>query len=137
MVPVNYLAVFAAAVSSMIIGSLWYGPIFGKKWMALSGISMGSGKPSGMGKSYALMFVGSLVTAYALSHFLVFASAYMNASGASAGIMAGFWAWLGFIAPVTLGSVLWERKPWSLWVLNNAYRRLSLLVAGVILALWL
>lgn len=41
-----------------------------------------------------------------------------------------------FIAPVTLGVVLWEGKPWKLWVLNNGYQLLSLLVMGVILAIW-
>lgn len=49
--------------------------------------------------------------------------------------MAGFWNWLGFIAPVTLGVVLWEGKPWKLWVLHNAYYLLALLVMGVILGL--
>ncbi len=139
MVPVNYWALLGAAVASMILGSLWYGPLFGKKWMALSGMSpdkINAAKSKGMGKSYALMFVGSLVTAYVLSHFLVFASAYMEAAGVSAGFMAGFWVWLGFIAPVTLGSVLWEGKSWKLWILNNGYQFLSLVIAGVILALW-
>lgn len=50
--------------------------------------------------------------------------------------MVGFWNWLGFVAPVTLGGVLWEGKPWKLWGLNNGYQLLSLLVMGVILALW-
>ena len=30
---VNYLAVIAATVSAMVLGSLWYGPILGKQWM--------------------------------------------------------------------------------------------------------
>lgn len=31
------LAVVLAAVVSMIVGWLWYGPLFGKQWMALMG----------------------------------------------------------------------------------------------------
>ncbi len=135
-VPINYLAVLACAVASMVIGFVWYGPLFGKKWMKLSGINPESGKKSGMSASYALMFVGSLVMAYVLAHALVFAATYLKASGVSAGLTAGFWNWLGFIAPVTLGSVLWEKKPWSLWILNNAYQLLTLLVMGIILSLW-
>ena len=34
-VAVNYLAVLAAAIASMVIGFLWYGPLFGKQYMAL------------------------------------------------------------------------------------------------------
>lgn len=138
-VPINYLAVFAGAVASMVLGWLWYGPLSGKRWMALSGTTpekIEGAKASGMGKRYFVTFVGSLLMSYVLAHALVFASAYFKTGGASAGPMAGFWNWLGFIAPVTLGTVLWDGKPWTLWLLNNAYQLLTLLVMGVILALW-
>lgn len=138
-VPINYLAVGGAAVASMVIGFLWYGPIFGKKWIALMGFTqeqISAAKKKGMAKQYALMFVGSLAMAYVLAHALVFASAYLKTSGVSAGLMTGFWNWLGFVAPVTLGSVLWEGKSPKLWVLNNGYYLVSLLAMGVILALW-
>ena len=136
-VPINYLAVVLAMVASMVIGFLWYGPLFGKTWIALMGFSqaqMEKAKAAGMGKQLGLMAVGSLVMSFVLAHALVFASAYLNASGVSAGLMAGFWNWLGFIAPVTLGSVLWEGKPWKLWLLNNGYHLVTLCVMGVILA---
>ena len=139
-VPINYLAVLACGVASMILGAIWYGPLFGKQWIALSGLSrerLEAQKAKGMGKSYAIMFIGSLLMAYILSHALVFAMNYLGTEGISAGLQTGFWNWLGFIAPVTLGSVLWDGKPWKLWVLNNAYNLLSLLVMGVILALWI
>ena len=134
-VPINYLAVLAAAVSSMLVGFLWYGPLFGKTWMKLAGVSM-SDAPKGVGKLYAIQFVGSLVMAYVLAHALVFASVYMKAEGLNAGLMAGFWNWLGFVAPVTLGTVLWDGKPWKLWILNNAHYLIALCVMGIILALW-
>lgn len=138
-VPINYLAVLAAAAASMIIGGLWYGPLFGKAWMRLSGLSAGGLETAhhrGMAKLYALAALGSLAMSYVLAHALIFASAYLNASGLSAGLTAGFWNWLGFIAPVTLGTVLWEQKSWKLWLLNNGYYLISLAVMGTILALW-
>ena len=138
-VPVNYLAVLASGVASMILGYLWYGPLFGKMWIALSGMSpdkIEAAKAKGMTTSYALMFVGSLVMAYILSHALVFAASFLGTEGVNAGLMTGFWNWLGFIAPVTLGSVLWEGKSWKLWLLNNAYYLVLLLIMGVILAVW-
>ena len=139
MVDVNYLAVLAAGISNMILGFLWYGPVFGKQWMALSGRtpqSIEGQKGKGMGKSYTLAFVGALLMAYVMSHALIFASEYLGEEGLTAGLMTGFWNWLGFIAPVTLGTVLWDGKPWKLWILTNSYYLLSLLVMGVILALW-
>lgn len=139
-VPVNYLAVLVAAVANMILGSLWYGKFFAKPWIAMSGITpqqMEEAKSKGMGKSYALAFVGSLLMSYILSHVLTFATDYLGSSGVSAGIMTGFWNWLGFVAPVMLGSVLWENKPWKLWMINSGYYLASLVMMGIILAVWM
>ena len=136
-VPINYFAILAATLASMVIGFLWYGPLFGKQWMDLSGHKMNAAKKKNMGKLYALAFLGSLLMAFVLSHALVFASTYLQVTGVQAGLQAGFWNWLGFIAPVTLGSVLWEGKPWKLWFLNNGYQLISLLVMGSILSVWI
>ena len=137
--PINILAVIGATVASMIVGFLWYGPLFGTQWMALSGMSaekVNAATSKSMAKSYALMMVGSFVMSYTFAHSLIFASAYLGVEGASAGVMAGFWSWLGFIAPVTLGVVLWEGKSWKLWFLNNGYYLVSLSIMGIILAVW-
>ena len=51
--------------------------------------------------------------------------------------MAGFFGWLGFIAPVTLTNVIYEkRSQWKLWILDNAFWLISLLVMGIILSVW-
>ena len=34
MMSVNYLAVLVAAALEIGLGALWYGPLFGKPWMA-------------------------------------------------------------------------------------------------------
>ncbi len=33
MFQINLLAVVVCAIASMVLGMLWYGPLFGKKWM--------------------------------------------------------------------------------------------------------
>jgi len=38
-IPINFLAVFGAAIVSMIIGSVWYGPLLGKTWMKEIGMT--------------------------------------------------------------------------------------------------
>jgi hypothetical protein len=125
----------------MVLGYVYFGPLFGKMYIQLMGLDKMDPVKSeemkkGMMKSYVFAFIGSLVTAYVLSHMLVFATAYMKTSGVSAGLSTGFWVWLGFVAPVTMGMVLWGTHPWKLWVLNNGYNLIQLLMFGVILALW-
>lgn len=134
-VPVNYIAVIASAVAAMVVGYVWYGPLFGKQWARLTGVSIERMQKGGA-SSYAIMFVGSLIMAYVLSHALVFAGTYMIVSGYSAGLSSAFWMWLGFVAPVMLGAVLWEGKSWKLWGINAGYYLVVLAVMGVILASW-
>ncbi|HTM67847.1 MAG TPA: DUF1761 domain-containing protein [Candidatus Binatia bacterium] len=143
-VPINYLAVLACGVSSMVVGSLWYGPLFGKPWAKLMGFTpekMEAMKKDPAGKkkmmrSYGLMFLGSLVMAYVLAHAIVFAGAYLKVTGAPAGLMGALWNWLGFIVPVSMGVVLWDGKPWKLFFINVGHYLASLCVMGLILSLW-
>ncbi len=141
MVPVNYLAVLVAAIVSMVLGFLWYGPIFGKQWIYMMGWNEADCKgkqKQGMGvQTYVLMIVGSLVMAYVLAHSVIIGNTYFQATGVHGGLMAGFWNWLGFVAPVMLGRVLWEGQSWKLWVLNNGYYLLSLLLMGALLSVWM
>jgi hypothetical protein len=137
-VPVNYWAILVCGVASMVLGSIWYGPLFGKVWASLSGFAnIDEAKKQemmkGMTRSYALTFIAALITAYILSHVMIFASSYMNVSASSAGVTSAIWMWLGFIAPVTLGSVLWEGKPWTFWVINNGHSLAQLLLFGIII----
>jgi hypothetical protein len=81
---------------------------------------------------YAWSFVGSLVTAFVLDQFV----RWTGATTAAAGATIGFWAWLGFVATVTAASVLYERRPTALYLLNNGYQLASLLVMGAILGAW-
>ena len=136
MVYVNIVAVIVAAAVSLAIGALWYSPwLFGKKWMKLTGITqkeLKKEKKQGLAKFYLGAIVTTLVTAGVLALFVSFA----KATTIHQGLYVGFLAWLGFVGTTTLGKVLWERKPFALWILNNAFNLLSLLFMGAILALW-
>jgi hypothetical protein len=131
-VHVNYLAVFVAALANYIIATVWYAVIFGNLWKKLTGITEMKPVPMNM----VIVFIGSLVMSYVLVHSIVFGNSYVGTSGVSGGLMGGFFDWLGFIAPVTLMSVMYEKRPWKLWILDNAFWLVSLLVMGAILSVW-
>ncbi|HVV39008.1 MAG TPA: DUF1761 domain-containing protein [Candidatus Paceibacterota bacterium] len=134
-IPINYLAVVASALIPMTLGFFWYGPMFGKQWAHLTGISMDSMQKAPP-LNYAIMFVGALLMAFGLDHSLIFASTYLRMEGVSAGLQAGIWTTVSFVAPVMLGVVLWEGKSWKLWGINVGYYLVSLSLMGVLLALW-
>lgn len=133
---VNYFAVLVAAVANMAIGALWYSPLlFGKLWMTFSGLSEGrlaELKARGMGRLYGVNSIAALVMAFVLAHFVEIWGVFDMAGAAE----LAFWTWLGFIATIMLGSVLWEGKPILLYIINISYYLVSLFVMTGILAWW-
>ena len=135
MVEVNWLAILACAVASMIIGTVWYGPLFGKQWMKLVGLTkadMEKGKKE-MPKTYGGMFIGSLVTSYVLAVTISMATV----PGLMTGLTAAFWLWLGFIAAVKFSDILFVKKPVNLFLIEVGYYLVFMLVAGAILGSWM
>ena len=129
-ITINYWSVVAATIASVILGVLWYNKaLFGKQWMKMSGLP--DKKPEGQGKMMLFGFISTFVQAFVLANIVG-----MFGGGVGAGLQAGFWMWLGFQGTLTLGSVLWERKPFQLWVLNNGYNLIALLLMGLILGYW-
>jgi hypothetical protein len=134
---VNYLALIAVAVVNMVLGTIWYSQaVFGKQWMRLMGIShqdmMEAKKKGGMTQRYVAGLISSVVMAYVLKMMLG-AFGVVDANGAW---KLAFWIWLGFLATSMLGSVLWERRPIKLYVINTLYYLVSLGVMGTILVWW-
>lgn len=135
-IAINYWATMVSAICFMVLGALWYSPVmFGKLWMKVVGLTeeeLKEASSSGMGLAYGLMFVSAFVMSYILGHFVD----YTNSVDAVLGAQTGFWIWMGFVAPVTLQSKIFENKKWTLWLLNNGYNLTGLIIMGVILAVW-
>lgn len=138
MVEINYIGVIVAAVISMVLGFLWYGPLFGKPWMKEMGFTkekMMEAMKQGATKSYVLMAVSSLVMAFVLANVLAFSANEMGGMSVMNAVQSAFWTWLGFVATVLLGQVLWEGKSWKLYTLNAGYYLVSLVLMGVVLTM--
>ncbi|MGO9410196.1 MAG: DUF1761 domain-containing protein [Spirochaetia bacterium] len=131
-VPTNFLAVVVAALASFGLGALWYAVLFGKTWQRLSGTT----EVKQTAVSLIVVFVGSLFMSFVLHHAIIFANTFLKTSGVGGGLMVGFFNWIGFIAPVTIGVVTYQKRPFALWLLDNAYWLISLLVMGIILSVW-
>lgn len=137
LVDINYWAVLAAAAANMAVGFLWYGPLFGKQWMRLTGIDKLSKKESDQmkekgKKSMGIAAITSLIMAYVLAHFID----YVQAITIMDGIVLAFWLWIGFFVTTQLGMVLWENKPFKLYILNTLHYLVTLSVMASILAVW-
>ncbi|HJY76064.1 MAG TPA: DUF1761 domain-containing protein [Burkholderiales bacterium] len=130
--PINWLALFAAALVRMIVGVLWYAPFaFGPPWMRLVGCAPEEMKAR-MPKAVAVDAIGSLVMAFVLVH----AVHYAGAAAAGQGAAVGFFNWLGFVGVTTLAASVYEKRPLKLFFINNGFQLVSLLLMGAIVAVW-
>jgi|SRR3989338_4967810 len=133
---INFWAVLVAAIVSMIIGSIWYGPLFGKKFMSAKGMGTWSEEKKaemkkGMWKSYVLQFIASLVMFYVLAWLM----GSLNQMSVNGGFMAAFWVWIGFVVPLALGEAVWGGKMILFWI-SISNMLVTLLVAGAIIGAW-
>lgn len=136
-IAINWWAIIVSMIASVVIGFVWYGPLFGKAWMRETGIKMPEkGESPNMTKPVVMSLVGALLMAYVLNHSLVFGNAYLGTSGVGAGLQTAFWLWLGFIVPAMLSFVAWEGKSWKLFSIQAGYWLVLLLTMGTLLAGW-
>ena len=133
---VNYLAILVAAVASFALGWLWYSPaLFAKIWMSEMGMTpekMAAMPKSGMAKQFSLSFLGGLIMAWVLAVLI----SRVGANSLIGGLKLGAFVWLGFIATVQMSDILFGGKSKKLYLINTGYNLVSLLLMGVILALW-
>ncbi|MGJ4786792.1 DUF1761 domain-containing protein [Leptospira koniambonensis] len=140
-IPISYLAILVGVLANVVIGFLWFGPIFGKVWAKEMGYENMEPDTKAMIKSMVIMIIGSFLTAFVLTHSLfVWKPSSWNLPGDGPawkyGAYAAFYTWLGFYIPMLLGSVAWESKSWKLFFINAGYNLVSLAAIGQILAVW-
>ena len=133
---VNLIAVLVGAIINMVLGFLWYGPLFGKPWQKLSGLTdakLNEMKKKGMSQVYFFSMIGALLMAFVLSMMVNLTGTL----GMMDGVKLGFWIWLGFVAPTMLNSVLYEDRSWNLYWINSGYYLVALMIIGGVLASWM
>lgn len=144
-------AIGVSVLSAMVIGFLWYGPLFGKAWAKEANIDI-SQKPPGkeIARSMGLMLIGAFLIAYCLAHNIE-AWRIVMGSFAASGKMPGMdsskislalalnsagWTTIGYIVPIVLNQVAFEKKSWKLFFINTGYYLVTLLAMSFTMAYW-
>jgi hypothetical protein len=135
---VNLWSVLVAAVATMVVGFLWYSPLlFARPWMVAMGYDPDNKAKiqemqKSAGKSYAISFVASLVTAFVLGKVIDITSV----NTVLYGMKVGFAMWLGFVTTVQLTAKLFGDQSTRLYLINTGYQLVCYLAMGAILAVW-
>ena len=128
----NWLAVIAAALSTFVIGGLWYSPVlFANAWMKVNNFTAEELRKGSMVKVFGLTFIFSFIMSLSLALFLN-DSAITIGQGALTGFHAGF----GFVAMAVFITGQFERRSATYMLIHAAYFIISLTVMGLIIAAW-
>jgi hypothetical protein len=126
----NWLAVLTATVAGFVLGGLWYGPLFGKAWMAALGKTPDDIKPSPA--PFIVSFCTALITAIVMA-LMINALGITSAAG---GLHLGLAIGLGFIATAMASDSAFCGWGVKLFAIQAGYRAAYSLLMGVILAVW-
>jgi uncharacterized protein DUF1761 len=134
----NWLAILVAAISTMVLGFLWYSPLlFAKAWTREMGYDLNDkAKMDEMRKSAGPAYAGSLVASLISAFTLALILHGMRADSLHFGLMASFHIWLGFVAAVQFTGALFAKQSMKLFAINTGYQLVCFLAMGVILVLW-
>ena len=127
---IHWLSVILAAVSSFLVGGIWYGPLFGRAWMKEFNFTEEDLKKRSVPLTFGLSLILALIAAINLEMFLG-----QEADIAFGGI-AGFFTGAGWVATFLGILYLFEMQTLKAYLINAGYCIVSLTLMGVILGIW-
>ena len=161
----NFYVLFLAALVPMIIGSIWYGPIFGNTWMKEMGFTKESLAGTNMVKTLIICYVLSVLVAMALMQMVIHQmGAFSTLAGDPGfneqtgeaftyfqdfvakygdrfrtfkhGAFHGVFAGLLLVMPILATNAMFERKGFKYIAINSGYWIVSMALMGGVICQW-
>ena len=130
MLNINFLAVAAAALSSFLLGGLWYSPVlFGTRWQREAGDTRRPAEKH-PARVFALSFLFALIAA--LAYALVIPRPSSAASAAIQGLAIG----AGVVAASFGINYQFANRSTVMWLIDGGYHTVQFGIYGLILGLW-
>jgi hypothetical protein len=122
----------------MIVGSIWYGPIFGQAWMKINNVSPNdTTKRNEMQKGarplYVVAFFLALFQAWVLAR-------YIGTVTSISGLCNTLWIWAAFLLPTVAAGSMWTadttKVKWTRFWIQTGYYLVLFVIFGIILGMW-
>jgi hypothetical protein len=124
---ISWLGVVLAAIAFFGVGAMWYGALFARPWMRLSGVTEEQARSSNLVLIFGATAVLGIVAAIGLA-------AVIGAdSSATEGLATGLGAGALVVAPVLGIQSLYDRKALALWLLNAGYNLAGFAIMGLVI----
>ena len=129
----NYWVVLGAGMASMILGYLWYSDmLFAKKWRQLVGVKAETASYKGMAPMLVQSYILSLVGQSVLLAVMIASGVTEMGDAIGLAVILG----LGFNFTTIAVNNLYQKKPFTLTLIDGAYQILTLVAGSVVFILW-
>ncbi len=130
---INHLAAVACIVLLFVLGFLWFGPLFGEKWMGLVGLDMATveANPPGAG-TWITNLVATIVPVYALAWLCKELNVETAMKGAAIGLLIAF----AFNHLPTMSGNMFADRPYGLAWVTGGFNMVGMALSGLILGAW-
>ena len=123
----SILPVVAATFAAFMMGGLWYGPLFGKRWQIELGWNRDEWASANKPQLFAISFVCEAIIALALSHVL---GRIPHTPAITLMITLG--SAVGFVLPTLIMNYRYALKSWTLIAIDAGHWLLVFLVIGAV-----
>jgi len=140
---VNWIALVVAALSTLVVGFLWYGPLFGKAWMKETGMTEEKARKGSMPLRLGL----SVILAF-IAVFFIYANSVLTGGEPGDlhgqekfltfghGVVHGISVALFISMPTLVTNALYEQKSVKYMLINVGYWIVSFAIMGGIVNAW-
>lgn len=138
---ISFLMVLVCAVVSIILGSLWYGPmIFGKAWMRLNNVDPECMNDPVKRKEMQKQALPAYILQLILSVVQIFVLAKFISLGGDA-LTTSLWVWLGFLMPMAAQGSMWnndkKKNNQAKFLIVAGFNLILSIVLGLIIGAWM
>lgn len=128
------LQILLSVIAYMLIGMLWFGPLFGKPWASMSGLSKVS--KESMKKAMAPAMATSIMSAIIQASILgiAFMAAAVGSFVEALGVV--LLLWFGFTATVIATNHAYTMKPAKLLLIDALFPLVTWVAMGAVLYFW-
>jgi hypothetical protein len=130
---INHLAVWVCVVLLHVLGFLWYGPLFGEKWMAMVGLDMAKAQADGGDAGiWIANFIASVAPIYALAWIFSELGVVNGVRGAVIAFVLTF----SLHHLPTMSGNMFAQMPYGLAWITGGYSLVAYTICGFILGAW-
>ena len=128
----NFLAIAVSALTYFGLGSVWFGPLFGKQWLKLVGLTVTEEDKKNALFMFTKTFLLDVFITFSTALILLWTQSETILEALKVSAVLG----LGFVIAPFLGNYMYAKRSMTLFSIESFYHVVCITVISIILTMW-